>query len=207
MQSWTLAVFILIVTISLNLAVSTAFVAFRPKSFTSSICYGFHEDYLQVLQDYHKPMQLAQIMPPYAINLIFTLAFLVHVFEATIYLSLWKYLYQHNKNMAPYISQQAMKHRMRRSAVSLGCEMYIFTFQTFATVLMGLVSQYGSARLYHLLFMAYQFTFPLKNSIQAMSTETTRRIYLYNLSWGMDMIATSFSVFSMLWKGVINSIK
>ena len=49
-MSRKLPVVILVLTVLLTLGVTVVFVTLRPKSFSGSICYGYHEDYLQIVQ-------------------------------------------------------------------------------------------------------------------------------------------------------------
>ena len=49
-MSRKLPVVILVLTVLLTLGVTVVFVTTRHKSFSGSICYGYHEDYLQIVQ-------------------------------------------------------------------------------------------------------------------------------------------------------------
>ena len=141
-----------------------------------------------MLQDYQNGMEMKQFLPKYSVHLCFILVAVSHVCEAAIYTTIWIFLQQHNKSMAPYLSKQAMRQRMKTSAVSLGCDMYFFTYETVWILIICLVNLYGSESLFHLLFLAWQFHFPIRNSFQAMSTESTRRIYFENLSWVQSLV-------------------
>ena len=49
-MSRKLPVVMLVLIVLLTLGVTVVFVTLRPKSFSGSICYGYHEDYLQIVQ-------------------------------------------------------------------------------------------------------------------------------------------------------------
>ena len=115
-------------------------------------------------------------------QLVFLFALTVHLSEAAIYLTIWKLINRHNKRMATAIGHQAAQKRYRKSAVSLVCEMYFYGVETITTFLLALATSYGSANTYNLVLLAWQFSFPVKNTIQALSTEQTRSIFLLSIS-------------------------
>ena len=149
---------------------------------------------LSMVQDYHNGMEMKLFLPKYSVHLCFILAVVSHVCEAAIYATIWIFLQQHNKRMAPHLSKQAMRQRMKTSAVSIGCDMYFFTYETIWILIMCLVNLYGSERLFHWVFLAWQFHFPIRNHFQAMSTESTRRIYLENLIWIQNVVTRPFKM-------------
>ena len=150
-----------------------------------------------MVQDYHNGMEMKLFLPKYSVHLCFILLAVSHVCEAAIYATIWIFLQQHNKRMAPYLSKQAMRQRMKTSAVSMGCDMSWHTYETIWILIICLVNLYGSESLFHLVFLAWQFHFPIRNSFQAMSTELTRRIYFENLSWGQNVLTRPFKIVNL----------
>ena len=147
-----------------------------------------------MVQDYHNGMEMKLFLPKYSVHLCFILAAVSHVCEAAIYATIWIFLQQHNKRMAPHLSKQAMRQRLKTSAVSMGCDMYFWTIETIWILIICLVNLYGSESSFHLIFLAWQFNFPIRNSFQAMSTESTRRIYFENLIWIQNVVTRPFKM-------------
>ena len=101
----------------------------------------------------------------------------VHLSGAVLYMIVWKVLYNHNKKITSTISRQQAKKRLRKSAVSLVCEMYLYGVDSIILLLLALVINYGSVTCYNLVWIMYQFSFPIRNSIQALSADQTRSIF------------------------------
>lgn len=101
----------------------------------------------------------------------------MHLCEAAMYLSLWGVLYRHNVRMASAIGHQEARKRLRKSAVSLVCEMYFYGIETVTSIIFALVTIHESATTYNLVLLAWQFSFPVRNTVQAMSTDQTRHVF------------------------------
>ena len=66
---------------------------------------------------------------------------------------------------------------MRKSAVSLACEMLFFAVDGVYGVVMAMTMHYGSDTTYTLVILTWQLTFPIRTTVEAMSTEMTRGIF------------------------------
>ena len=121
-------------------------------------------------------MYFFQTIP--VVQLIFLFAMTVHLSEAIIYLTFWRLLHNHDKRIASAIGHKEARRRFRNSAVSLVCEMYFYVVETLVTLICALAITFGSATTLDKLVLTWQFFFPVRNTIQALSTERTRSIFL-----------------------------
>ena len=110
--------------------------------------------------------------------MVFLFTTSTHIFEAMIYIRIWRSPTEHHKRTTPTLRPEEVKRRMRTSAVSLVCDMYLFISEIVVSIIFGTLSAYGSTNSVHLSLLIWQFTFPIKNSIQAMSTAPTRMAFL-----------------------------
>ena len=134
--------------------------------------------------------------------MVFLIALSAHLCEAAIYMRLWHVLYTHNKSMALILGHEEVKRRIRRSAVSLICDMYYYVVETGTIIILGTLSIYGTTTSLHIYLLFWQFTFPIKNSFQAMSTESVRNIYLRSIyKVGQAFGVTEFGCRNRHWQG------
>ena len=70
---------------------------------------------------------------------------------------------------------------MRKSAVSLACEILFFAVDTIYGIILALTHYYGSDSDNTLVLLAWQLTFPIRCTAEAMSTEMTRAIFFESI--------------------------
>ena len=100
----------------------------------------------------------------------------LHLTEGTVYGVIFHHCFTHDQSMRNILSPHSIKRRMRRSAISLGCEAYLFLTETLAILGFLLTTHSASAKDYFALIWCFEFGF--KSVFQAMSGQETRDNFL-----------------------------
>ena len=91
------------------------------------------------------------------------------------------FMYQHDKSMQPFITQQNYKQRRRRATICFACEMYCYLMETVATVsalIRNFTEQYDMEHT----FVFVQINFACMSVLEALSTSLTREAFMVHIT-------------------------
>lgn len=168
-----------IVLLSSNI-VTSSFLLFlytlvtSPRSYLKEMCNGYNSEHLLILLEYTGA--LTQTWITRAILVVLTSA---QVLIAVLYAILFWHIYKHDKTMEKVLSEQVIKNRKKRNAISCACEMYGYAVEVLMYTFFMLTAsadQFRTLRSHAMIL--WQFEFAIKSTVQAMAGHDTRNIFL-----------------------------
>ena len=137
------------------------------KNIYRDLCNGQDEIFVEVLADYNK----ASVT--FVKRFCIIVRLMIHMWEAIIYMVIFKHIANHDRSMYQYLSSQAIQRRKRNSAISITCHMSMHFVEWLFEVMLLLSKNSVS---WNLILTVFQFQFAVKSACQVMSTETSRAL-------------------------------
>lgn len=145
-----------------------------PRSYLKEMCYGYNSEFLMILLEY-----TGAVTQTWIHKILIGILASSQLVIAVLYSILFRHIYKHDQTMTKVLSEQAIKNRNKRNAISSACEMYGYGVELLMYlffIFTASADRFASLRPHVMIF--WQIEFAIKSTVQVMAGSDTRAIFL-----------------------------